>query len=203
MTYDPNVPLSTDLVSADLSQMQTNFSQANTIFNTDHFNYVAAPSGNRGMHRLINFPVIPTPPTLSGDASAIYPKLIGGKAELFFANATLEKQLTGPNGSLVPGSGYISIPGGLVLAWGFDATTGQGNHQKTWLSATGFTFTNVYAAWIVPISNTGTSGQFAGLNSNEPSAAGPYQYKGFDNNLLYWIGGGNGIQGVYIFGIGN
>lgn len=203
MTYDPNTPVSSHLVSVDISNMNTNFSQLNTIFNSDHFNYVSAPPSNRGQHKQITFPVIPTPPVLVGDAGAVYTKLVGGISELFYKNASLDKQLTGPTSVLTAGnSGWITLPGGLVFAWGFHSSTSNTTHQKTWFSATGFTFTNVYIAWICPITNSATTGQFVGLNYDEP-AAGTYQNKGFDDTLLYWRGGGSGTQGVYIFGIGN
>lgn len=126
MTYNPNIPQSTDLISNSQPDILTNFSQLNTIFATDHYTWNDATSANRGLHKQITFPaVLGSDPTVTGATGEIYTKTVSALTQLFFSNENTVTQLTGGDSSLA-GSGYVTFPGGLILQWGVTSVNGSG-----------------------------------------------------------------------------
>ncbi len=198
MTYNPNIPIGSNLVSSDISSMQTNFSQANTIFGSDHFDFTIAPPSNRGLHKQVNFPTIPTPPVVATTASALYPKLGSGVTRLFFVNATEDIQITGASSvTATPAAdGYTTLPGGLILQWKVSTNVSSGNHNIVFpLAFPTATLSVMVTANAQSAANTVT------LNQQQPSAAGPYQLKGFDLTNAYIRNSTSGSD-IYIFAIG-
>ncbi len=90
MTYDPTVPAAAQRISDTQSPIQTNFDQANTIFNEDHFNYNDAsgappPPGLRGFHRKAVFSELAVAPTAFADIGTVYTIDNGdGRTDLFY-----------------------------------------------------------------------------------------------------------------------
>lgn len=57
MTYNPNIPNPTDLLSNSQGQIKTNFSTANTSFGVDHYAFDNA-TPNNGFHNKVTTPLI-------------------------------------------------------------------------------------------------------------------------------------------------
>lgn len=124
MTYNPNIPATSDNLSTSQGQMLSNFSQLNTIFDHNHFTWDNATSANRGLHRKVDFPVVQgSDPSPTGAAGVVYSKALSGLTQLFFANASQVTQLTGTNS--IGASGSVTIQGGLILKWGTSAFSGS------------------------------------------------------------------------------
>jgi len=129
MTFDPNVPQASDLISDSQSDILTNFQQLNAIFGSnaaaDHYQWDAVT--NAGLHKQITLPVArTTDPTLSAsNTGMIYTKTVSGAAQPFFAGwngtATVVSPL-GASGStpiFTPGTnGVFRFPGGIMFQWG-------------------------------------------------------------------------------------
>jgi hypothetical protein len=125
MSYNPNIPANADLVSSDISQMQLNFSQANTIIGKDHYEFDNASTANRGFHKQVTFPVRAAGnPILASPTGELYTKLVSTATELFFSNGTAVTQLSGLP-ELVASNGNITFQNGLQFKWGRMDTSGS------------------------------------------------------------------------------
>lgn len=122
MTYNANIPLSTDLISNSQAQIQANFSQLNSQFAIDHVAFNTGSGNGDGTHKKITFDNAPTEPTPAGTVSNIFPLLTNGNQELYFKNSSTEYggsgkiQLTGP--FTAASNGTVFLPGGIILKWG-------------------------------------------------------------------------------------
>lgn len=128
MTFNPNIPQPNDLISDSQAQLQTNFSQSNSIFNFDHVTFDDATSINRGKHRHSTYIEQLVDPTTLANEMAVYSKDVGGLSRLFYRNES--------NGSVIPltgfdptsgGNGRVFLPGGIIMMWGqFSPVTNAG-----------------------------------------------------------------------------
>lgn len=128
MTFNPNIPQPNDLISDSQAQLQTNFSQSNSIFNFDHVTFDDATSINRGKHRHSTYIEQAVDPTTLANEMAVYSKDVAGLSRLFYRNES--------NGSVIPLTGFdpivafngrIFLPGGIIMIWGqFPAVGGAG-----------------------------------------------------------------------------
>lgn len=129
MTYNPNIPQATDLISNSQAQILANFGQLNTQFGVDHQAFNTGSGNGDGTHKKITFDNAPTEPTPAGTVSNIFPLLVGSNQELFFKNASTEYngagkvQLTGP--SLLATNGYVTLSNALIVQWGTGTWTGS------------------------------------------------------------------------------
>jgi hypothetical protein len=127
MTYN-NTPLSNQTPAASQPQMQQNFLQIATSYNTDH---VPLTSGsNVGQHKQVTFQnAFNVPPGPQGDPnqiapiSSLYTKIIGGSPQLFFQNGPLAAnvlQITGGGSGTVIAApfGQTFLEGGIQIKWG-------------------------------------------------------------------------------------
>lgn len=89
MTYDPTVPGAAQRISDTQAPIQTNFSQANTIFNEDHFTFNDAsgappPPGLRGFHRKTTLSELAPDPTAYASIGTVYTKDNGSRTDLYY-----------------------------------------------------------------------------------------------------------------------
>jgi len=110
MTYDPNIPQATDIISQSQGQLLTNFGQANTAFGIDHtaFSVVA----NQGFHKKVTFQAVIANPNQIGPIASLYTKTGTSKSELFYqndSNAGAVSQITG--GAGIGAAGWVCFNG--------------------------------------------------------------------------------------------
>lgn len=84
MTYNPTIPQANDLISQSQGQIQTNFSQADTIFDANHYTFDNATVANRGKHRYSSYVEQGSDPATAAGDVAIYSKDSGTRPVLFF-----------------------------------------------------------------------------------------------------------------------
>lgn len=122
MTFNPGIPQSSDIPSQSQSQILTNFSQLNTIFGNNHYEFNNATVANRGKHKFVSMPAQGSDPATSSSEMALYTKIVSGNTELFVrreSNGTVV-QLTGPASTTIPAqNGSVFIDGGVIMKWGF------------------------------------------------------------------------------------
>lgn len=166
MSYNPNVPLSNQTISATQAPIQTNFSVANTAFGIDHtaFN----DNTNQGMHKKVTLqaPLGSNPDQVSPIAS-LYTKDVNGSSELFYQNNVgtgAVEQLTG----LALGAastGYLKLPSGIIMKWG-SVSGGPGANTTSFPVGSGIpVFSNIFTMYVTTVDNTGIPDSYAQLQT--------------------------------------
>lgn len=123
MVFDPNIPAANDLLSISQGDIQTNFSQTNTIIAVDHYEFDNATVADRGKHKSVVLPEDVAIATGANEA-ALYTKDDGTQPALYYrqeSNGT-EIKMTGID-PLQANDGYTFLQGttaggGILLQWG-------------------------------------------------------------------------------------
>lgn len=129
MSYNPNIPQSSDIPSQSQGEMLTNFQQLNTVFDVDHVPFNDSTTANRGKHDKSTYIELSANPATAADEMALYSKASGGNTRLFMRQegSGTVIQLSGKDPSS-GNTGTTFLPGGLILAWGrLTAVSGVGN----------------------------------------------------------------------------
>lgn len=182
MSYNPAIPGPNDILAQSQAQIQTNFSQADSIFDINHITFDDATVAERGKHRKVDLKRIPAPGSVATEA-VLYQKLSNGSSQIFMqrdGNAT-EIQLTGANPTAAA-TGCTFLPGGLKMNWGkVTVPVANGSVTATFNQAfTGDPFSVVATA----INSSGTVNAIAtvsGVLSNECTI------RSNQNNDVYYI----------------
>lgn len=119
MTYNPNIPQTTDIPSQSQGEMLTNFQQLNTVFDVDHVPFNDGTAANRGKHDQSTYLELALDPTTAANEMAVYCKDNAGSSTLYLRQESNGAviQMSGANPT-VAASGSTFLPGGLVLKWG-------------------------------------------------------------------------------------
>lgn len=131
MTYNPNVPQATDLISVSQGDLLTNFQQIGTVFDVDHVALDNATSANRGKHDKSTYVEQASDPTTSANEVAVYSKDNGsGASDLYLrreSNGNVIRMSSGtPTASQ---NGYSFLPGGILIQWGRSTIAGSASTQ--------------------------------------------------------------------------
>lgn len=119
MSYNPNIPLSTDRPSQSQGQILTNFQQLDSIFAVNHVTFDDAVVANRGKHTYVTLiDETATPPTPTGTDIALYSAVASGLNQLFMIQGAVGTpiQITGagsPGSSFEIRGGQFSYPTGI------------------------------------------------------------------------------------------
>ena len=97
MSFNPNIPQSSNIPSQSQAQFLTNFGQLNTIFDVDHVTYDNATSANRGKHDKSTYVELGSAPATLTNEVAVYAKDTGTQPDLFYRpeGSGTEQRLTG------------------------------------------------------------------------------------------------------------
>lgn len=122
MTYNPNIPNPTDLLSNSQGQIKTNFQQLDTVFGKNHYEF-SNSSGPAGKHKFVEMPITTVPATLGGEGS-LYTKT-SGQSQLYYTSDAggLEYQMTRAIDANIATfgtatNGWTFLPGGLIMKYG-------------------------------------------------------------------------------------
>lgn len=126
MTYNPNIPQATDIISQSQGQILTNFNQANTIFDVDHITFDAVAAANRGKHDKSTYVELAADPVTVFNEVAVYSKDLAGFTRLFLRqenNGTVIQ--TSGRDPTIAVNGETYLPGGLLMKWGQSVCNGN------------------------------------------------------------------------------
>jgi hypothetical protein len=84
MSYNPNIPQTTDSTLQSFNQLRANFQQINNSFATNHVG-LTQDASIAGMHSALTLRPQAADPTTSATEIGIYNKLVSGIPNLFFA----------------------------------------------------------------------------------------------------------------------
>lgn len=201
MTYDPNIPQPTDILSASQQDILDNFTVANNVMGVNHYPF-SDTSGKQGNHKTVIFSGIPVPPTPLLTDSAVYPASdpndLSTRTQLYFKNSTSTVQITNRFKSAVANDGYVMVNGGLIFMWGFVATPPIGQTQVLFPTITNYNYggngfpNSVFNIQLTIQKNDSTVRQVYVDNSQT-----------IDNTQFTFITGSSNINGVYWFAVGN
>jgi len=122
MTFTPGIPLATDKPSISRAQINTNFTQLNTVFNEDHITFNATTG--RGEHQKITFNSVVADPGLGDPKASLYIKSDGTDSQLFFENynnttgANVQRQLSNLTVTSAGTNYGYTTPWGQIYNWG-------------------------------------------------------------------------------------
>jgi len=122
MSFNANIPLSTDDPSVSQGQILTNFQQLDTIFGNNHITFTAG--SNNGKHNFCQFPEQGAAPATAVNENAVYSADTGTQPDLHYRPEN--------NGTAV------RLTGGGITAAAYCTFTGAGA-----LSANSFNITGV------------------------------------------------------------
>lgn len=96
-SYNSSIPLATDAMLKSQVQIRANFQSINAVFSRNHVHLNNVP--NQGKHNILSLRKQAADPTTGADQIALYTKLVGGIAQIFFRpeNNQAVIQLTYPS----------------------------------------------------------------------------------------------------------
>lgn len=168
MSYTPNIPAASDLISNSQSQLQTNSSAIDSQYNADHDGF-SLGSSNSGMHNQITFLANQSAASLTRNlvvgVAGLYVNTGPTNPELFYQNGTVSaQQLTNyPVATQASsGTGYsgtlkgVTLPGGMKICYSAPGATAT---SVTPFAVYTFPFTYTTAPSVQVTSNEATVGQ--------------------------------------------
>lgn len=138
MVYKPNIPLPGDNLSVSQGDLKNNFGDANTSFGKNHYPFDDLTLNN-GKHKFVDMPVSAAIPAgLAAGEGTFYTKTATSESNAFYSpdNSGDEYQMTraltaqftkfGTNTATngTNNGGWTFLPGGLILQYGFNSTSG-------------------------------------------------------------------------------
>ena len=199
MTFNPNIPKPTDLLSNSQADLLANNGFLNASFSRNHVALNIAT--NNGKHTFIEMPTLasipaPVPGLIAGEGT-LYTKGSGG-AQLFYTPGTsgneyqLTRTIAASFASFASANpGWTFLPGGLLLQWG-TKTLSANNTLTTITFPVTFTapVTNVFSIVLTKISSdNSTTGQEVRISSGNVTIS---QFKVSQSssssaNSVYWM----------------
>lgn len=117
MTYNPNIPQTSNILSVSQGQLLTNFQQINTVFSKNHVAMNNATTANRGKHTAVQFSRRSSAPALDSTDGAYYTKNSSGTNVFWQRQGGAEVKITNVDPS-IGANGHTFLPGGLLIQWG-------------------------------------------------------------------------------------
>lgn len=117
MTFQPDIPLETDLINVSQKDILQNFQAINNAWDENHVEFNTT---NTGKHKFVEMPNQTSDPSGDIDEMTLFSKEVAGVSELHYKrnNEANSYQLTSTNPNPVA-SGYTFLPGGLLMQWRF------------------------------------------------------------------------------------
>lgn len=155
MSFKPNIPQSSDLLSQSQDDILNNFSGIKTLIDVNHVTFDAS---GEGKHSFVQFPVQSPVPTTGAGEVGLYcqTSTLTGNPELVFshesAGSTYEFTSAVKNEQ-----GYAILPSGIIFKWGSGSVNANTTATVNFATGAGVpTFTTVYN---VQVTRQGTSGE--------------------------------------------
>ena len=122
MTFQSNIPLSTDLLSVSQGDILGNFQALGSAWPVNHVDFNASGAGK---HKYVEFPDQGSDPAGAASELTLFAKLDAGSTTQLYYKRNAEGtsyQLTAQNPTIAS-SGSTFLPGGIILKWGSASVT--------------------------------------------------------------------------------
>ena len=155
MSYNANIPQSSDRISDSQQEILDNFTTLKTFLDKNHVDISTPTGGNdEGKHKFVQFPEQSSDPTTGATEGALLTKASGGSTELFWVPVSSGTAVQLTKGSAtVAASGSTFLPGGAILKWGTDTWTSS---TKAVTFSSAFT-TAIYSVVVTPVGQNTTA----------------------------------------------
>lgn len=177
MTYNANIPQATDLISQSQSQIQTNFSQANTAFGIDHTSFDTV--ADQGKHKKSTYYEQLANPTTLINEVALYskdsPAPSAGQTSLFLRQesngnviqmtAGNQNAKSGANTAKSTNNGETFMPGAFLMKFGTSVENATSRVVIFTTDANLDNFNTIYSVFLWPLGTSQTVSVTALSNS--------------------------------------
>lgn len=171
MTYNPAIPQSTDIISASQSQIQTNFSQADTAFAIDHTAF--STLANQGKHKKSTYiewanPPQPTnDPVTAANEVAVYSKedpqtttslylRQENNGNIVRMTAGNQNANSGANTAKSVNNGQTFFPGAFLMKFGTSVENATSRTVIFTTDANLSAFNSIYSVFLYPLGTSQT-----------------------------------------------
>jgi hypothetical protein len=187
MTFQPNIPQPSDLISISQNDILQNFQAINSSWNVNHvdFNSVGA-----GKHNFVEMPIQGSDPAGAANEFTLFSKTnTGGNNELFYKrdNSGTSYQLSGTDPTRAA-KGLSFLPGGLLLQWNLEGTVSD-NQSYTFLTAFSAT---PYSIVLTPVRDATAERSMYVKNGSVSTSGFQIRTSSGSFNGLYWMAIGPG-----------
>lgn len=169
MAYTDDIPKPDDLISNSQGQLRANFNAIDSTAFGFARNHVALTDGtDGGLHKRVDYQAPVGDPGISGFVASLYTKASTNPTgnQLWYSNGT-PVQVTGP--VLKDTFGFMFLPGGLLVKWGWVNASGGANTITYPTGGTIPTFSAVYHVYMQPTAG-GSGSNWAGYVTNTPGS---------------------------------
>lgn len=156
MTFQSDIPRSTDYISVSQQDLLDNFTSIGNLFPVNHVDFNASGAGK---HKFVEMPNQSPDPAGAANEITLFSKIGNtSNSELFYKRdaSASSFQLTTSDPSLAstpltpPKTSTTFLPGGLIMKFGIIATDSSGNATISWAFGT-----NLFSATLTRLVNTG------------------------------------------------
>lgn len=160
MTFNPNIPQATDLISQSQGQLLTNFSQANIAFGVDHTAFDVA--ANQGKHKKSTYLEQAADPVTLANEIDIYSKDVAGVTTMFLRKETAGTVIaTSGQDPIRASTGSTFVPGdatrALIFKWGDCGTVLPAGSPVAFTTGGGSNFPNACFQVFVTVTQAGSN----------------------------------------------
>lgn len=188
INYVEGVPAANNNPSDDQSDMLINTNSNFAIWNVDHSGFITTNSGYHTVVHSIDNVTDPTPVAGTGE---YYAKTVGSDVEAFYQSANgVITQLTGATAPAPTPNGYVYLPGGLLMQWGFVSSFGSSGTTNFNIA-----YPNAVFSIVLTSSTTANTNHANGMYVRGTSGLASFNWNQADlastQNGFYWMALGN------------
>ncbi len=174
MSFQPNIPLATDLISDSQQDILDNFTSIGTTFNVNHVDFNASGAGK---HSKVEMPNNPSVTGVAGQATLF---AASGDVWAVKGNGTPYQLTYGPPGTGTTNS-FSFLPGQYVIGWGRSSVS-----NGSVVVIPGFTTT-----YNVTLTVEDAGGGTSGIANVRAVGAGDFTVNTNGSVVIRWIAIGN------------
>lgn len=186
MTFQPSIPLATDLISVSQGDLKNNFTALDTAWNVNHVGFNATGAGK---HKFVELPIQGSDPAGAVSEVTIYSKTSAGSSEIYMKRDAIGTPIQMTVGSIAASTtGKSFLPGGMIIQWGLQSaptSNTQINFNTTFPN-------NCFTVTATPY-KSGSITNITGFTVKQPPSSSGFTplFSGTTLDYIGWIAIGN------------
>jgi len=151
MSYNNNIPQSTDKIKDSQAALLANFQALKQLIDINHGTFSAA---DEGKHKWVTMPNQAAAPATGAAEIALYAKLVGGASQLFMRKESSGAESNFTSATTSTTNGTTTLPSGIIIKWGRATSDAAGLSTVTFTTAFP---TGILTAYAVTATVSGSS----------------------------------------------